>query len=151
MMQDKIVLGESSKEINEIEYDLEIDASQIKETFAELKKYEPFGNGNPNVVFKVTNYKLSPRYSNYYKLLGDLTHVKLFGVGSSAIWFGGAERYFALKEPKKVDIVGILSCSYFRDMPELQVEIIDLKDATEKKEKSALGKRLEELAKNRYK
>lgn len=149
-MRDNVEEPDTSIPNDIVYYDLEIDANDLKRTFSEVQKYEPYGEGNPKIVFKIKDYKLSPRYSGYYKTLGDGTHIKLFGVGSSAIWFSGAKEYFDLKEPKQVDIIGKLSCSYFRDMPELQVEVIDLKDATQKIEKSALGKRLEELAKKRY-
>jgi len=151
MAQDKVICPEESEDHDTIEYDLEIDASEIGDMYNELRKYEPFGNGNPRVVFKINNYKLSPRYSNYYRLMGkDNSHIKLFGVKSSAIWFGEAQKYFDLKEPRQVSMIGEISCNYFRDIPELQVEVKDLKNATIKIEKSALGKRLEELAKKRY-
>lgn len=151
-MQEKIPdpIDDTSKS-DTIYYDLEIPAEKISEVFTELKKYEPFGEGNPKPVFKINNYKLSPRYSSYFKTMGkDNSVIKLYGVKSSAIGFGMAEKYSDLKEPKEVHLVGTISQNYFRDIPELQVEISDMKNTNKKIEKSAISLKLAELAKNRY-
>ena len=54
-----------------------------------------------------------------------------------------------MKEPKQLTLIGKLSRNYFKDTVDYQVEIIDAKDDSVKVEKSALGKRLEEMAKKR--
>ena len=134
-----------------IYYDLEIPADKISETFIELRKYEPFGEGNPRPVFKVNEYRLSPRYSSYFKTMGkDNSVLKVYGVKSSGIGFGMTEKYTELKEPKVLDLIGTISQNFFRDIPELQVEIVDMVSGEQKIKKSAVSKKLAELAKNRY-
>ena len=149
-MQEHIEFTEETKDDDVVYYDLEIDAKDIKPTMLELDKFAPFGNGNPDIVFKINNYRLSPRYSSYYKLMGaDDSTIKLFGVGSSALWFNESQKYLNMKEPKQLTLIGKLSRNYFKDTVDYQVEIIDAKDDSVKVEKSALGKRLEEMAKKR--
>mgnify|MGYP004459239693 CR=1 FL=1 len=149
-MQEHIEFTEEAKDDDVVYYDLEIDAKDIKPTMLELDKFAPFGNGNPDIVFKINNYRLSPRYSSYYKLMGaDDSTIKLFGVGSSALWFNESQKYLNMKEPKQLTLIGKLSRNYFKDTVDYQVEIIDAKDDSVKVEKSALGKRLEEMAKKR--
>lgn len=41
-------------------YDLEIDAKDIPNIFSILEKYEPYGEGNPPIVFKVKNFQITP-------------------------------------------------------------------------------------------
>lgn len=136
---------------NTLFYDLEIPADKVSETFIDLKKYEPFGEGNPKPVFKINNYRLSPRYSSYFKTMGkDNSVIKLYGVKSSAIGFGMTEKYSDLKEPKTLNLVGTISQNFFRDIPELQIEINDMESGEQKVVKSAISQKLAELAKNRY-
>lgn len=132
-------------------YDLEIDAKDIPKTLQTLKKYEPFGNGNPQIVFKIKNFALSPRYSSWYKALGeDGSHLKLFGIGVSAIAFGQVQRYVDMKEPHNLSLLGTLSESHFHSFSEPQVECEDFQDTSKPVEKTKLGKALKKIAEERY-
>lgn len=116
-----------AEEITDIPYDLEISAAEVPAALKELNKYAPFGEGNPNIVFKVTGFSTVPRYGAYKKLLGaDGSTVKLWSASSTAIGFGLADRLKNADSPKLMDLVGTLSDSYFTSKdPTHQIEFVD--------------------------
>ena len=128
-------------------YDLEIEASEIPDMITRLKKYAPFGEGNPQPVFLIKNYKLYPRGGSYYKLMGaDNETLKLFGDKSTAIGFGMAQKYNETKLCKNLQLLGKLSENHYRGV-EPQVEIYDLKADEKKMAKSSLSSLLEDKLK----
>ncbi len=132
-------------------YDLEIKANEIDDTLKELKKYEPFGEGNPRPVFLIKGFQLSPRYSSTYKTLGDnQEHLKLFGVGCSAIAFGQVDRYHELSDPSKLDLIATISENFYMGKGETQLEVVYMDEAKASFTKSLLAMKLEEMAKDRY-
>lgn len=116
-----------------IEYDLEISVKDIKETIEELKKYAPYGAGNERIIFKISDYKLSPRQSSYYATNGeDGQNVKLYGVDVTAIGFGMTERYIDSGEPKELEVVGKLGEVYYFNNKSLQIELMDFRSVKSK-------------------
>lgn len=78
-------------------YDLEITPSQIPQMMAELERFAPYGEGNPPLIFKVTDYELKPSYKGYYTLMGaSRNHVKFWNSMASAIGFDMASKYISL-------------------------------------------------------
>lgn len=150
-LSESIPEPEEEEKIDTLYYDLEIDAKDIAKTLQILKRYEPFGNGNPQIVFKINNFALSPRYSSWYKTLGeDGSHLKLFGVGVSAIAFGQVQRYVDMKEPHNLSLLGTLSESHYRSFSEPQVECEDFKDTSNPVGNTKLGNALKKIAEERY-
>lgn len=117
----------NEEELNRVYYDLEISASEIPKMLDEIERYAPFGEGNPKIVFRIQNYRLSPRNGAFYKLLGDGSTVKLLGVNTSAIGFGMTSKYHDLEEPKQLSLLGFISGNVFHGKKEIQVELIDIK------------------------
>lgn len=96
-------------------YDLEVkinnrhDAENI---IKELKKYGPFGEGNPEpiLLFKAN---LVPIDSKYYRLLGqDGEHIKLRASDIEIVGFGLADKYLK-NEPKTIKILGTLATNIY--------------------------------------
>lgn len=109
-----------------LEYDLNIKADELLETFEEVKKYAPYGQGVPRPIFCVSDIVLSPRGGSTYKVLGKHgEHLKLFTRGYSVIGFGMSETYRQLGEPSHINVVGKISQNTFRYNSELQVEALD--------------------------
>ena len=107
-------------------YDLDVVPAEIPEVYAELRKYAPFGEGNPAPIFRIQQTMLSPRAGSYFKYLGaNEEHVKLLGNGFSAIGFGMAERYRQAHCPINVSMIGKLSLNCFQYQKEYQVEMLD--------------------------
>ena len=127
---------------DEIVYDLEIKTDEIGEVMNELKKYAPFGEGNPNPVFKVCDFKLLPRNGKFFSFLGtDASTIKFFGNNCCAIGFDLASKYGTLGNPKTINIVGKISENHF-SRTEIQIEITDFESVNSETEKSSLAKTL---------
>lgn len=111
---------------DDLEYDLEVTASDIPGINFELQKYAPYGEGNPAPVFRINDIVLSPRFGSRYRLMGaDESHLKLFGNGFSAIGFGMAKQYLDSSCPAKLSIIGTVSENVFQYASEVQVEMSD--------------------------
>lgn len=137
-------------------YDIEIDASKISSTIEELEKYAPFGEGNPEIVFKIKDFMLSPRMNGdtdtgkCAKRMGDKgQHIKLFGVDASAICFDMTETYIAMNCPKKVEVIGTLSQNFFRGKATNQIETMDFSDVSKAVEKTPMAALLSKMANER--
>lgn len=108
-------------------YDLDISPEEIHKTFIELNKYAPFGEGNPQLVFKVHNFELCPVGGAFYKTMGNRDqHIKLYGKQASAVGFDLSSAYKE-EEPHKVDLIGNLSVNYYRGKFYDQIEFYDFK------------------------
>ena len=138
-------------DVDVIKYDLIINASDIPEIQKECDKLEPFGEGFPKPIFFIKNYQLSPRQSTLYKVMGQNgEHIKLFGIGTSAVGFDMTQDYHDLSDPVKLDFVGVLSENFYRDMSEVQIEIMYMEPSKASFAKSLLAQKLEEMAASRY-
>lgn len=81
------------KSIDEIYYDLEITEEDIEKIIPQLEAYAPFGEGNPEIIFK-TNFTISPVMSDYFRVMGNKSqHIKLLGKCSNAVCFDATRRY----------------------------------------------------------
>lgn len=132
-------------------YDLEIPASKVEETIKELEKYAPYGEGNPRIRFKVTDFELSPRYSSFYNTLGDQNqHLKLFGVNMDALGFNMVQKYQDIHEPKSLNMIGTLSTNYFMGRSATQITMDDFTNSEKKTELPRLARLLSEKSRTRY-
>lgn len=137
-MQSKLE-GYNPEECDELFYDLEIRPDQVVSAYEELKKYAPFGQGNPAPIFLVRDIPLSPRMGSHYKTMGQSnSHLKLFGNGFSIVAFGEAERYHAEAEPMRVNVVGTISENAFQYAREKQIGALDWMPAPNKVKTSPL-------------
>lgn len=138
---------------NIVYYDIEINADEIDKAIEELDKFAPFGSGNPEVVFYVKNFELSPGIGGYYRTMGDREqHIKLLGTKTVAIGFDMKDKYIQMGEPKTINIVGTISKNYFRGKFTNQIEIVEIQDANKKAiQKSAMASLLLKMAEERYK
>jgi single-stranded-DNA-specific exonuclease len=104
-----------------IEYDLEIDAHDIKRnTDVLVKTLAPFGEQNPEPIFLIRNFPIS----NINVLGGK--HLKLSAACFSAIGFGLAEHdniVHHVESNSTCDIIGTLSYNCFRGEGKLQVSM----------------------------
>lgn len=132
-------------------YDLEISASEVDEMLKELEKYAPYGEGNPKIKFKVTNFELSPRYSSFYNTLGDQNqHLKLFGINMDALGFNMVQKYQDIHEPKSLNLIGTLNTNYFMGRKSTQITLDDFTSSEKKAELPRLARLLSEKSKTRY-
>lgn len=137
-------MGSYKAEVSDtVEYDLEIEAADIPAAYTAISKYRPFGEGNPNIVFKVNKFVLSPRKGECFRRMGaNKEHIKLFGNQFSAIGFDMADR-FDESIGKTVTCVGTLTENNYRGYSEIQVEMRDLKVSNDTRD-TELTKKLKE-------
>ena len=102
----------AGKQNGSVCYDLKIPSYQVREVVEELKKYGPYGVGNPKPIILMEGVTLVPKGSNYYYPIGT-GGVKLMGPGFNAISFDGMSHYAELGHPRSVDLVGELSENVF--------------------------------------
>lgn len=103
-----------------------------------------YGEGNPNPVFLIHDFYLSPRNGHFFQRIGqNAEHIKLYGNNMDAIGFDMAERFINNEVPKQIDIIGTLSFNYFNNRKKIQIEIFDYLSI--KKEKTPFIESLESL------
>lgn len=126
-------------------YDLEGDVQDIKTFLSELDRFAPYGQGNPQISFKITGFECMPRGKDFFRLMGpDKNHIRFYGNGLSAVGFDMAKRYEEDGSPKKMDMIGYLSRNWYMNKSEDQIEIIDYKGMSSQ-EKTDLFSSLESL------
>ena len=135
-------IGSVSKvDDNILYYDLDITADKIQDAIREMERFAPYGEGNPEIVFRLLNFNLVERFGSCYKTMGSNgSSIRLFGKDVVAVGFGMTERYIAINKPQKVNLVGTLSLNYYQGKTNAQIEIIDIKDVNDK---TSYGVRLE--------
>jgi single-stranded-DNA-specific exonuclease len=143
---------EDAIESDVLYYDLDISPDEIEDVMNELDKYAPYGEGNPEIVFYIKGFKLSPGSTGYYRTMGsNKQHIKLLGNKVSAVGFNMTEKYQVMGEPKTVDLVGTISRNYYMGKFNTQIEIIDFQESEETVKKSPMAMMLEKAAAERYK
>ena len=117
------VMGDRPKRDDAVYYDLEIDASSVPLMLEELQKFEPFGEGNPKVVFKINHFELKLNFGAYSKQLKNNTII-FYGNEMEAISFGNADEWN--KEQSKVlNFIGTIDVKRWRDKVTTQIEVHD--------------------------
>ena len=129
-----------------IYFDLKIDAKQMDLAIKNLEIYEPFGQGNPEIVFYLRNFIVAER-----KYLQDGRTVKLINSEGEAIGFDMGDTYKKMGEPKVVDIVGVLNKNCFMNFVKNQVEIIKIIPPTNNTSLTPMAQQLAEIAANKNK
>lgn len=146
----KTVLNEKLKDVDfgvdkdHLYYDLEIPISEVDHYLNELDTFAPYGEGNPQIVFKVDGFICSPVAGKFTKPMGKYQeHVKFYGKKVSAIGFDLNKRYFDEGEPKSMDFVGMLGRNFYKGVFYDQIEALDFQAV--KKEKTKMCQSLEDL------
>lgn len=107
-----------------LEYDLEIDASQLENAIEESLQFAPFGQGNNPIVFKVRGFKLSPGPDGKMKSLLGTEGVKIFHDNVQAVSFNLASSIVP-SQALSLTLYGTLAYSYFKGEKTVTVEIMD--------------------------
>lgn len=124
------VLALQNKNTSEdtIMVDLILQESQIPQTYQEMRRFAPFGEGNRKPVILIHGFQATLNAHNeYYRIMGaDGKTLKICGQFFDCIGFSLAEKYAALGYPPKVNIVGTLGTNTFRGKTTIQFELMDL-------------------------
>lgn len=130
-------------------YDIEVNAHQIPAVMEKLKMFAPFGEGNPQPVFKVNTIRLAPRGGKFYRLMGNEgQHIKMFGQNCDVVGFDMATQYRDANEPACIDALGYISENRFGATVTLQVELMDFHpkeiEVTKSRLANALAQKMKE-------
>ena len=132
-------------------YDFDVKPDGIGNALEEMKKFGPYGAGNPMPVFRIKGFRLYPSSTGFYRTMGnDGQHIKLLGNQCDVIGFDMAERYHDTGDTHCLDILGTLGTNTFFGRTKLQVLMCDFKDAAKKKEPTLLAGTLLKMAAERY-
>lgn len=124
--------------------DMEISEEEIPLFTNELRKYKPFGMGNPPLKVIVNEFTLSPSFGQMFCTLGENNEtIKLFGKTSCAIGFGLADKYIEkLNKPIRVNLLGEVTENHYMGKTTSQIIIDDLEAVEIQKLESSLQKAL---------
>ncbi len=126
-------------------YDLDISSVELPTVAAELAKYEPFGQGNAPIVFRVRDFYPKPVFNGkYVRFMGDGTTVKLDSGAAEAVGFGMSDRFKA--DPKHVTLYGTVSYNNFNGRTRIQVEFEDFETGLVNKVETSLSTLIKERA-----
>lgn len=143
-------MGEIKSDDNQY-YDLEISAEDIPAVLNELQNFAPYGVGNPEPIFFVSNYNLNPTAQGFAKTLGQNNeHLKLFNLHANGIAFGMAQRYERMGSPRALQVYGVLSYNYYMNKLYPQAEILDLEACNVEVKKTALAALLSQKAATKH-
>ena len=116
----------------ELKIDVEIQPQDLTESFInEIERLEPFGEGNPNPIFSMSNLTLMQK-----KTMGaKKNHLKLFltdekGSILEAVWW--KKESIHIEEGEKVNIAFTPAINSYMDKTTIQLIIKDLKLASDK-------------------
>lgn len=108
-----------------VTYDLECTLADSGQYLAEQQKFEPFGSGNPQPVYKIERVTLcQPGYMG-----GDSQHIKFQTKEADIVWFNGRDEYDALGRPKTVNLLATMNYHEFKGQVTVQIQVIDMEPA----------------------
>ena len=125
-------------------FDLKIDAKQIGIALDNLDIYEPFGQGNPEIVFYIENFMITET-----KFMQGGESVRFLSGNGNAVCFGMGEEYEKMGKPKVVNLVGTLSRNCFLSNVSNQVEVIKIIKPDSIRNVTPMASQLAERALNR--
>lgn len=130
-------------------YDLEIESNQVLSMLKSLKKFAPYGEGNPKPVFKIKRVVMVPKAGAFVKRMGsEGQHIKMFGPNYDVVAFDGSAKYEDFGNPIAIDVLGCISENHFGGREDIQVEALDF-TRNEKENKSELADLLSAHLKNK--
>lgn len=125
----------------DIPYDLEISASQLPEVIKCLNSFKPFGIGNPNFRFKITDYTLTSSYGKYCTIYSESNTIKLNSGFFNAIGFGMADKIGEITNPQNLSLYGTITKKNYMGKQNNMIEFYDFENHT-KENKTLLAKKM---------
>ena len=101
------------KATDTLEYDVEIKNEDLLAAITENEKFQPLGNGNPDLIFKVTGFQIVQNYGSYKKEIGG-NGIKFVSSTSTAVGFGLAKLASSINGPATLTLYGNISNNFFK-------------------------------------
>ena len=129
-------------------YDLEIEAKDIAKAIEENEKFAPFGNGNEDLVFKITNFEVIPQYNEYRSLMKG-NSVKIASQHCKAVGFGMWDKTEEVDGPCTLTIYGYIGNNHYNGYVTPTIRMIDLEVKKKQSNLSPIAGHLNQMAKSR--
>ena len=114
-------------------YDYEILQSDVQAVYKQIQKFAPFGNGNPEPIFRIKDFASCAQQSGeQFRILGAKKKtIKIFGFDCDLINFTGKglEEFEKKNFPSSVDVIGTLNENSFHGKKSLQMNFSAIKPA----------------------
>ena len=140
-------LADMDFEPEELTYDLEIEEADVDAALKELDKYGPFGQGNPEPLFLIRNFRIYPKGGALFTYKGE-EHVIMQGAYVNANAFFLREKFDEIDDPSYLDIVCTLGRSWNLEGDEVPTLFIKDLQKAERRKVSRRTKFFEEMEKN---
>ena len=109
-------------------YDVEIKNEQIEEAILENERFQPFGKGNEDLVFKVTGFKVyKPKFLNGAVQQIGSNGLKLRSYHSDAVGFGLWKIGNGIEDGTVVTLYGSIGFNVYNGKRRPQIIIEDFK------------------------
>lgn len=141
------------EEDTNIYYDLLLDGGDrmsLASTLDDIRKYGPYGQGNPSPVLYIKNLLLTPVGSAHFKYMGDHSAVKLMSTDLDCVSFDDVDRFERMGAPTLINVVGTVTLNYYMGKYKYQLEFIEIEECERyRKKPSALASLLAKKAAER--
>lgn len=118
--------GEIPELSTDVYYDIEIEPEKIPEVVEQLKRFAPYGEGNPRVSIRmrldVSDYE--------YHIIGDGTHFMLKNEDANLtiMGFGMVTAYEKAEKPTKLDCIGYMSEHWYNKKMSYKFELVSFSE-----------------------
>lgn len=114
-------------------YDLEVSAKSVPTLIAKLEEFAPFGEGNPEIIFKVKDFEVSLTHKGYVTTMSNGKHGKVVnrdGVAAVAFDMGKSLSEAIDGKPKTITLYGKLAMniSQFGKFKQIQAEDFEVQE-----------------------
>lgn len=142
---------------NNIYYDLEADgddAETLRGILADIQKYGPYGQGNPQPVLFIRGLLLTPcsSGSSYYRYMGNNNSaVRMSSMELDCVSFHDVEQFERIGAPSIVDVMGTVTVNHYMGNSRYRLEFSHIaKSQKAQGKKSALATLIAQRAGGRY-
>lgn len=98
---------------DELYYDVEISNKDIESAIKENELFQPLGNGNDDLIFKITDFEVIPDYGGYKKIMKN-NGVRLKSLASTAVGFNNKwEKAKDINGPCSITLYGSIAYNYW--------------------------------------
>lgn len=112
---------------DDIYYDVECTLDDAYKMYEEIKKYEPYGQGNPNIRVCIKDVEVDKR--NVYFMGDEKQHLKIKNEKVEFVWFSHAKDYIFLGQPEKINVIGSLGINSFNGIDTLQMAVSEMEES----------------------
>ena len=106
-------------------YDVDIENKDITSALLENEKFQPFGNGNRNLIFRISGFRVLPNFGEIKKHIAG-NGIKLHSAYSDAIGFGLWDLGEKIDRTMDLTLYGEIAYNRFNGKVMRQITIFDI-------------------------